>query len=616
LGNVGLIKSICRYVDALVHPSVRTDALQLARHRLFIAPRIFGSFGALAALPAYLALRGAPSAPELLALAWLMMPILTACFLSRTGMFEVAHLFSALSLAGLIIAVSALTGGVTSFATIWLIVIPVEAALSSSRRVVSIASAIALGTLATLAFASAAHLLPPAPAYDRSILSIVGIVSAALYASGLALGTVTVARASFLLLTAEEERYRLLAHNMTDVITRHAHNGTTLFLSPAAGSLFGAAPADLVGHGLFDRIHVADRPAYLTALTEAAVVGEGRSAEFRIRREANDHGKFKGIEYLWIEMRCRPLDPKAGETASPRREVVAVLRDISERKAREQEIGNARAVSDHANAAKGRFLATISHELRTPLNVIIGFSEMLRNESQMQLDASRRREYAKLINDSGTHLLSVVNGILDMSRLENGNFEIQPEPFALGALIDNCCDLMALKAREAGLELVVNRAPDIVEVVADKRAMRQILLNLLSNAFKFTDPGGRVTVSGRTEESRFIISVDDNGIGIGEEDLPRLGDPFFQARAAYDRRHEGTGLGLSIVKGLVTLHGGQIEIRSRLGKGTQVVVRMPVDCTNSHRLRVQSNVERLTVAAYPAVELGSKHSSIAVKKSA
>ena len=174
----------------------------------------------------------------------------------------------------------------------------------------------------------------------------------------------------------------------------------------------------------------------------------------------------------------------------------------------------------------------MSHELRTPLNAIIGFSEMLTNE---ELAAHRCRrgasEYAQLINESGHHLLAVVNGILDMSKIETGNFEITPEPFAPAPVIANCCDLLALKAREAGIELARALPADLPEIVADKRALNQILINLLSNAIKFTDRGGKV--DGRAPRStgaRSCITVEDTGVGIGAEDLPRVGDPFFQAR--------------------------------------------------------------------------------------
>src|SRR6202030_2926985 len=195
-------------------------------------------------------------------------------------------------------------------------------------------------------------------------------------------------------------------------------------------ALFGARLADLHGHGLFDRVHVADRPAYLTALGDTAALAESRSAEFRVRRDNADAHGHSAVEIVWIEMRCRPLEQAGADAGAARgREVGAGLREATRRKQHQQALEDARAEAERANAAKSRFLATMSHELRTPLNAIIGFSEMLKKEAALMLDAKRRNEYAGLINDSGNHLLSVVNGILDMSKIETDNFEITPEPF-------------------------------------------------------------------------------------------------------------------------------------------------------------------------------------------
>ncbi len=420
-------------------------------------------------------MRGVPSALEVLVFAWLIAPILTAYFLSRTGRYQSAHVLSSLALTGLVTIVAAKTGGITSFAAIWLVIVPLEAALSASRRVVATASTLALCAAGLLMFCDAHHLLPtPAtPEQGHGALAALGIISAALYATGLALGAESLARTSFWLLYAEEDRYRLLARNMTDVITRHGRNGSVVFASPAAERLFGAPVAELIGQGLFDRVHVADRPAYLTALADAR--DESRSVEFRVRRDRGEGDAPSASRFIWIEMRCRPLDRALGEAVKPNeREVVAVMRDVSERKAQEQALQDARTQAEQANVAKSRFLATMSHELRTPLNAIIGFSEMLMNETQMRLDANRRHEYAGLINDSGNHLLSVVNGILDMTKLDTGDFEIRPEPFRLAAVIGGCCDLLALKAREHGLDLVAEVPADLPEIVADKRALKQI----------------------------------------------------------------------------------------------------------------------------------------------
>ncbi|HUI12645.1 MAG TPA: PAS domain-containing sensor histidine kinase [Xanthobacteraceae bacterium] len=572
---MGLFAPIRNFIETLVHPSAQQDVLAVARHRAFIAPRLLGSMVALAAFPAYLLIRGAPTGIELLIFAWLIAPILSAYFLSRTGRYESAHVLSSLALTGLVTALAADTGGIASFAAVWLVLVPLEASLSASRRVVATASTFALAAAGLLMLLGAQHLLPRPGTIAPEALTMLGVVSAGLYATGLALGAETLARTSFWLLYAEEDRYRLLARNITDVITRHGRDGAVLFASPAAESLFGLCTPQLHGHGLFDRVHVADRPAYLTALGDAAALGESRSVEFRVRRDSADAAGRPTTEFVWIEMRCRPLE-QAGD--KDRREVVAVLRDVTERKMQEQSLSDAHAETERANAAKSRFLATMSHELRTPLNAIIGFSELLMKEEVLALDAKRRDEYAGLINGAGHHLLAVVNGILDMSKIETGNFEITPEPFAPNHVVAACCGVLALRAGESGVRLEKVAADDLPEMVADKRALNQILLNLLSNAIRFTDRGGTVTISVRAEASHMTFAIEDNGIGISHTDLARVGEPYFQAASSYDRRHGGTGLGLSIVKGLVQLHGGEFAIRSRIGEGTRVTVRLPLDC--------------------------------------
>jgi cell cycle sensor histidine kinase DivJ len=577
---VGLFNSIRGYLDALVHPSALNDDLTAARHRAFIGPRLIGSSIALAAFPAYVVIRGVPSGLEIAMFCWLAAPILIAYFLSRTGQFENAHILSSFALTGLVTFVALKTGGVTSCAAIWLVVVPLEAALSASRRVVAIASLTTLAAAGVLVLCDAYQWLPQEDRFEipPGVLAALGIASAILYAAGLALGVESQARKSFRLRYTEEDRYRLLARNVTDVITRHGANGSVVFASPAAETLFGAPLADLMGHGLFDRVHVGDRPAYLKALNDAGKGDAVHSVQFRCRHDDVDAGGKPAVRFIWIEMRCRLLDQTATGREGLSDEIVAVMRDVSERKTQEQAIEEARADAERANTAKGRFIATMSHELRTPLNVIIGFSEMLQREKDMQIDSARRSDYARLINDSGQHLLSVVNGILDMSKLDTGEFVIQPEPFALAPVVATCCSLFELKAAESGITITQEMPPELPEINADKRALKQILINLLSNAIKFTNRGGHIKVGARTEQDFVLVFVDDDGIGVSAEDLPRLGNPFFQARGSYDRRHDGTGLGLSIVRGLVTLHGGDLLLRSELGKGTSITVRLPIDC--------------------------------------
>ena len=382
------------------------------------------------------------------------------------------------------------------------------------------------------------------------------------------------------------------------MITHHGRSGDVLFASAAAERLLKVSAEELLGQGLFDRVHVVDRPAYLTALNGAVVQDGERGVEFRVRPNAEGPGTGVGRHFIWVEMRCRALE-RAAEAPGAEREVVAVTRDITARKAQEDAVAEARSEAEEASAAKGRFLASMSHELRTPLNAVIGFSEMLMNETEMQLDLAKRRDYARLINESGQHLLAVVNLVLDMSKIESGNFVITPEPFAPAAVIRHCSELLGLRARDAGLELVAHLPGDLPEIVADKRALKQMLLNLISNAIKFTERGGRVTVSARSDATEIAIAVEDTGVGIGADDLPRLGDPFFQACVSYDRPYDGTGLGLSIVKGLVALHGGRMEIESDLGSGTRVTLRLPLDC---EKRRIPDNHAAAEIAGCGIVE--------------
>ena len=260
------------------------------------------------------------------------------------------------------------------------------------------------------------------------------------------------------------------------------------------------------------------------------------------------------------------------------REIVAVLRDVTDVRQREAEIDAVQRSIDQALRAKDHFLANMSHELRTPLNAIIGFSEMLGSRTMSPSDPAKQREYAGIINQSGQDLLSVVNAILDLSKIQSGSFSLIPEPFCMLPLAEQCCDAVRLQAQNGRIAMVRDIPDDLEEIVADRRACRQILMNLLANAVKFTHEGGRVTLRVRPEGTALRMEVTDTGIGIGEADLARLGDPFFQARSSLSRPYEGTGLGLSVVRGLVSLHGGTISIESELGKGTSVVVRLPLDC--------------------------------------
>jgi cell cycle sensor histidine kinase DivJ len=202
-----------------------------------------------------------------------------------------------------------------------------------------------------------------------------------------------------------------------------------------------------------------------------------------------------------------------------------------------------------------------------------------------------------------------------MSKIETGNFAITPEPFAPAQAVASCCDLLVLRASEAGVRLERLAGAELPDIVADKRAVQQILLNLVSNAIRFTDRGGTVTVSARAEAATITFAVDDDGVGIGEADLARVGEPYFQAAASHDRRHAGTGLGLSIVKGLVRLHGGDLSIDSRIGQGTRVTVRLPLDCERAQPGKKSAVDQPAGVVSYLAAaahDASSDHAGDAV----
>ena len=607
LRNVVHLESVSAYIDALVHPSARTDALAASRHRAFLAVRLLGGLVVLSSIPVYLAVRGAPTPLEAMIFAWLVAPLLVVFYLSRTGAFERAHLLSAGTLAGLIALIAGATGGVGSFAAPWLAVLPFEAALSASRRVILATIAMAAATIVILWGLGAAGFLPPPPGRVDTSAFMLGTLSAALYAGAVALGVGSFGRSGDRVKLAHDARYRMLAQNMTDMITRHARNGAVMFVSPAAERLAGVPGASLMGQGLFEHVHVADRPGFLTALAEAA---RGRDVAFEYRLR---HGALPGQEdrpcapvFVWVEMRARMVE--SGGAKREAGEVVAVTRDISRNKQDATELESARSEAERASEAKSRFLATVSHELRTPLNAIIGFSEMLSNESALRLDAERRADYARVICESGQHLLAVVNGILDVSRIEAGHFRLKPEAVAIAPVVEGCYEMMLLRAEQSGIRFDLDIAPDLPAIVADKIALRQILINLISNAVKFTQHGGSVNLTVRMAGPDLLVVVADTGIGISEQDLAQVGDPFFQAASSYDRAHEGTGLGLSVVKGLVELHGGRIDIASRLGEGTHVSVRIPREARKSEPAPA-SVVERIE----PRVATGEKEK---VKRSA
>jgi len=251
----------------------------------------------------------------------------------------------------------------------------------------------------------------------------------------------------------------------------------------------------------------------------------------------------------------------------------ALIAELEEEKSISDE---ARRRAEAANKAKSRFLATMSHELRTPLNAIMGFSEVMKAEVLGPMSNPTYREYAGNIHESGRHLLGLINEILDLSRIEAGRYELHEEPIRLTDVAEDCYRLLKLRAESKGLQLVEDYAEPLPQVWADQRAIRQICLNLMSNALKFTPKGGRITITIMpTLDGGQLLSVRDTGPGIPKEEIPKVMQAFGQGSLAHETAEGGTGLGLPIVKNLIELHGGTFDLRSELRKGTEAIVTLP-----------------------------------------
>ena len=277
--------------------------------------------------------------------------------------------------------------------------------------------------------------------------------------------------------------------------------------------------------------------------------------------------------YLYFLFLARGLRSTALSMIEYRAEKDALIAELEEQKSVSDE---ARRRAETANTAKSRFLATMSHELRTPLNAILGFSEVMKAEMFGPLENPKYSEYAGNILDSGKHLLHLINEILDLTRIEFGRYELHEEPVRLADITDECHRLLKLRAEGKGIEISEEGAPDLPVVWADQRALRQICLNLMSNALKFTPKGGHITLSvGAMPDGGQYLSVRDTGPGIPADEIPKVLQAFGQGTLAHQTAEGGAGLGLTIVQNLIELHGGSLVLTSELRKGTEAKIILP-----------------------------------------
>jgi cell cycle sensor histidine kinase DivJ len=319
-----------------------------------------------------------------------------------------------------------------------------------------------------------------------------------------------------------------------------------------------------------EQVHVSDRLAFVQALDELRLGADVVVTDLRLDRPVIglDQAQFLNVRLDMTAMRADD-----GSLVSIRAQMLDIEGEMAMRAAVARKVEEASA----AHEIKSRFLAAVSHEMRTPLNAILGFSDILIGEYFGKLENDRQREYVQLIRQSGAHLLSVVNTMLDMSKIEAGRYELMLEDVDLAQSLTECERMLSLQAQTKGLKLTSRLPKGLGDITADGRALRQIVINLVGNAIKFTDAGGAVIIDAIRSGNEVTISVSDTGIGIAPEKMALIGRPFAQVQNDLNRNYEGSGLGLSLVKGLTALHGGTFRIESRPGEGTVVMVTLPVD---------------------------------------
>lgn len=446
-----------------------------------------------------------------------------------------------------------LTGGVPGSVAVWLLA-PLAAASAMSRPArLALGVAVSLSSLGAALLGGWALALPPSP--DFLLAQMLGLTS--LLTTSLGFGTALI-----------------LLHRSLETGRRHADRAQVLLRQAVSEQPHLLVTVDAAGHltGAWGRMPqgLATLPAANRALSLIATSTEQICIEQSVARAFADGSatvRFSpvGSDVPQLELSLNRVSPGR---------LIGTIADVADQLARESQLETARAEAEAQNAGKSRFLANMSHELRTPLNAIMGFADIMKQKLFGPLP-DRYGDYPDLIHESGAHLLELINDVLDMSKIEAERYEINGENFDAREAINAVLRLMRGQADRAGVHLRAQISADPIEVFADRRALKQIALNLISNALKFTPKGGSVTVSLRGIGPSIEVLVADTGSGIAKGDLERLGQPYEQAGDTVQRA-AGTGLGLSLVRALAELHGGEMVIESQLGQGTAVTVRMPV----------------------------------------
>ncbi|MCH8172010.1 MAG: PAS domain S-box protein, partial [Proteobacteria bacterium] len=410
-------------------------------------------------------------------------------------------------------------------------------------------------------------------------------------------------------LKESEKRFRDLAESAADWFWEMDSNLRFSYMSDRYYEVTGRKPKDIIGKTRLETADAKTLEAEGDARRLHQEVLELRKpfGNFVQSSQGLPGGRYEGRRY-YLRLNGRPRFDENGEFLGYRGTATDITREIEaenelleardkleervaertrelseeveERKRMEIDLRQAKEAAELSDRAKSEFLANMSHELRTPLNSIIGFSDMLHSQVLGTVGNPKYLEYLNDINASGRHLLDLIRDILDVSKIEAGVLDLVDEPVNLRTVVDSSIIMVSERALRAGVAVYTDIPDDLPWLKGDKLRIKQILLNLLGNAVKFTPANGEVTVSaGLRNGGGIFLAVEDTGVGISEKDLERVTEPFAQAASSMTRGHEGTGLGLALAKSLVELHGGSLLIESRTGEGTQVTVRFPKERT-------------------------------------
>ncbi len=370
-------------------------------------------------------------------------------------------------------------------------------------------------------------------------------------------------------------RFRLLAENATDIISKMSPHGIFLYVSPACEAILGYTADDLLGKSIYDLVH----PDEVVEMVRATQEGQRKNKPYTITHRV----RRKDGRYIWLETTNKIIRDNETQAIS---EIVAVSRDISQRKQTEETLQKAKETAEAINRAKSEFLANMSHEIRTPLNAVIGMTSLLL-ETDLSLE---QQDYIETIRTSGEALLSIINDILDFSKIESGKMELEQQPFNLRECVESALDLVARQASEKGLELAYLIAEHVPEtVIGDVTRIHQVLVNLLSNAVKFTQEGEVVvTINSHPQPNKrheIVFTVKDTGIGIPQERIGHIFNAFSQVDASTTRRFGGSGLGLAISKRLVEMMGGRISVESQEGIGSTFSFTLRMQAASQKQVR-------------------------------